>query len=194
MFLKKNSVFLSLIIIFISSSVYSKEMEIYNLIDYLKNIKNYSVSFVQKDGESISEGNISIGNKRLRVDYFSPSNIIIILDENKGMYFNKDLEEDEFFNPKDTSAWVFFEIFKNPEFIKNAKIVSSENTITAIKSGESENYIYKLELVFENNPLLIRKINLDLNGSKFVLSFFDHKSDEVYDKNHFKLINPTFFD
>ena len=27
------------------------------------------------------------------------------------MYYNYDLDEDEFFNPKDTSAW-FFEILK----------------------------------------------------------------------------------
>ena len=48
--------------------------------------------------------------------------ILIILDENKAMYYNYDLDEDEFFNPKDTSAWFFFEIFKNPKIFLKSEI------------------------------------------------------------------------
>ena len=46
---------------------------------------------------------------------------MIVLDQDRGMYYNYELDEDEFFNPKDTSAWFFFEIFKNKKFKKPFK-------------------------------------------------------------------------
>ena len=36
-----------------------------------------------------------------------PNKILIILDEDKAMYYDYELEEDEFFDPKNTSSWFF---------------------------------------------------------------------------------------
>ena len=39
--------------------------------------------------------------------------------------YNYDLEEEEFFNPKNTSAWFFYDIFRNPYFfLKNFRQLS----------------------------------------------------------------------
>ena len=38
--------------------------------------------------------------------------LTIILDDDKAMYYNYELEEEEFFNPQNTQAWFFFDIFK----------------------------------------------------------------------------------
>ena len=67
------------------------------VINYLDNLHLFSASFIQNDGETLSEGLISIGMKRIRVEYLTPSKILIILDDNKAMYYNYELQEDEFF-------------------------------------------------------------------------------------------------
>ena len=50
------------------------------------------------------------------------------------MYYNYDLDEDEFFDPRDTSAW-FFEIFNNLDFFVNSKISIDENNIIIKKEA-----------------------------------------------------------
>ena len=65
-------------------------------LNYLNTLENFSASFLQNDGSNLSEGKIFIGNKRVRAEYFSPEKILIILSEDKAMYYNYELEEDEF--------------------------------------------------------------------------------------------------
>ena len=45
------------------------------------------------------------------------------------MYYNYELEEDEFFNPKNTNAWFFYDIFRNPHFFKDSSIKEKSNDI-----------------------------------------------------------------
>ena len=110
MCLKNNNLFIWIFIFvfFFIKAVFADEKEINNIINYLGGLKLFSSSFIQDDGESISEGKIFIGLKRVRVEYKTPSKILIILEKDKAMYYNYDLDEDEFFNPKDTAAWFFF--------------------------------------------------------------------------------------
>ena len=198
MFLKKNRLIffiICLLFFFLSlKNVRSSHAENIQAINYLNNLKNFSVSFIQNIDNEISEGKISIGEKRVRVEYKFPTKILIILDTNKAMYYNVELQEDEFFNPKDTPAWFFFEIFMNPEFFNDSVHLSSENSVVLRKSGTYEIGQYKIELHFENKPIILRKVNLVLDDSNMMLSIFDHTYEENYDKNYFKLINPTFFD
>ena len=115
MSLKKNK-FLYLFIIFIVSfhtAVLSTENKSTVIKSYLNELKFFSASFIQDDGMEISEGKIFIGDQRVRVEYKNPSKILIILDKDKGMYYNYELDEDEFFNPKDTPAWFFYDTFKD---------------------------------------------------------------------------------
>ncbi len=196
MCLKNNNPFIwvSIFIFFFTKAVFADEKEIHNIINYLGDLKLFSSSFIQDDGESISEGEIFIGLKRVRVEYKTPSKILIILEKDKAMYYNYDLDEDEFFNPKDTAAWFFFDIFNNPEFFYESTLVKEKNYIVIKKEENNEIGEYILEVYFENNPLLIRKIVLDHQDTQLVLSIFNHTYNKDYDKNFFKLINPTFFD
>ena len=43
------------------------------------------------------------------------------------MYYNYDLEEDEFFNPKNTNAWFFYDIFRNPFFFEDGTPIKEKN-------------------------------------------------------------------
>ena len=61
MSLKKNSfVFLFLIIFFFKKISFANQQELENIIDYLDALKFFSVSFIQNDGNSLSEGKIYI--------------------------------------------------------------------------------------------------------------------------------------
>ena len=67
---------------------HSNNHYINEITQYLESIKSLSVSFIQNEDGQISEGVISIGENRLRVDYFSPTKLIIIVSKNKAMYYN----------------------------------------------------------------------------------------------------------
>ena len=196
MFLKNLKYLLCLFFfILISNKSISEELNTKKLvIKYLKNLENLSVSFIQNDGENLSEGLIAIGEERLRVEYNSPSKILIVLDKDKAMYYNYDLDEDEFFDPKDTIGWYFFEIFKGTEFFSNSEILIENNIILLEKKGFTETEKYNLKIYFEDNPLIIRRLELKTNENYISLSFFGHTHDKIFDKKYFKLISPSFFD
>ena len=196
MLLKNNSAitFVLAILFFFSFNTNANENQNAKAVDYLKKLKFFSTSFIQDDETSLSDGKIFIGENRIRVEYYNPVKILIILDKNKAMYYNYDLDEDEFFDPKDTSAWFFFDIFFNPEFFFKAKATEKNSNLELVSEGFNNEEIYKIKVLFEKNPFVIRKIILNQNDASLTLSFFDHKYNNSYDKDFFKLINPTFFD
>ena len=196
MLLKNNvtSILIFIIIFFFTFNVNSSDDQRAKSVDYLKKLKFFSTSFIQNDESLLSDGEIFIGEKRIRVEYDNPAKILIILDKNKAMYYNYDLDEDEFFDPKDTSAWFFFDIFFNPEFFFEAEIYEQNNYIELVRKGFNDGEFYEIKIIFENNPFVIRKIILNQNNASLKLSFFDHRYNNSYDKDFFKLINPTFFD
>ncbi len=191
---KRSSFYLFLIFFFFNGSAFANNDLNKKAIDYLERLDFFSASFIQDNEDSINEGKIFIGSERIRVEYYSPSKILIVLDKNKAMYYNYDLEEDEFFDPSKTSAGFFFNIFKNPDFFKNSKTVSEDNYLVLKKSGINDEETFHISIFFENNPFILRKIKLIIEDSVLILSIFDHNFNENFDENFFKLINPEFFD
>ena len=194
MFLRKTNLIQIFFIVFIyTGSSYANNDLNNSVITYLQELKDCSFSFLQNTDDEISEGSISIGLNRIRIDYQKPSRVIIILDETKGMYYNVDLDEDEFFNPKNTTASFFFEIFKNPDFLRNSNYSTKDKNIIIKSNGVIDDQNYKLEIYFENKPVVLRKIKFELSDILTTLSVFNYKKNENFSKNFFKLINPTFF-
>ena len=194
MFLRKTNLIHIFFIVFIyTGSSYANNELNNSVITYMQELKDCSFSFLQNTDEEISEGSISIGLNRIRIDYQKPSRIIIILDETKGMYYNVDLDEDEFFNPKNTTASFFFEMFKNPDFLRNSNYSTKNKNIIIKNNGVINDQNYKLEIYFENKPVVLRKIKFELSDILTTLSVFNYKKNENFNKNFFKLINPTFF-
>ena len=162
------------------------------VLDYLDSMQYFSASFIQNDNETLSEGKIYIGEKRVRAEYLSPSKILIVLDEDKAMYYNYELEEDEFFNPKNTNAWFFYDIFRNPYFFKDSEIVLKNEEILLKKSWfDKEETKYLINVYFENNPIILRKIEVLINKELIQISIFNHNYNEDFDKRFFKLISPA---
>ncbi len=197
MYLKKSKfLFFVFIMLFgFQNSCFSKEVLTDDIIEYLSGLRNFSASFIQSDDDSlVSEGVFFIGQDRIRVEYKVPNKILIILDEDKAMYYDYELEEDEFFDPKNTSSWFFFDIFKNPNFFRHSVIVDEGNYLIIKKNGFNENYNYKIKITFENNPMIIRKINLFVDDLNLTISIFDHTYNNKFSDDFFKLINPSFFE
>ena len=119
---KYLSYFYIIVFLILSFKVESNTNIKIKILDYLNSLQYFSASFIQNDNETLSEGKVYIGKKRVRAEYLSPSKILIVLDEDKAMYYNYELEEDEFFNPKNTNAWFFYDIFRNPYFFEDSKI------------------------------------------------------------------------
>ena len=179
------------IIIFLNFSYSVNADTKIKILDYLNSLQYFSASFIQNDNETLSQGVVYIGEERVRAEYLSPSKILIVLDEDKAMYYNYELEEDEFFNPKNTNAWFFYDIFRNPNFFEDSKIKLKNNEIIVEKSGfNNEQTKYLINIYFENNPLILRKIEVYVNDELLQISIFNHTYNENFDKDFFKLINP----
>ena len=59
------------------------------------------------------------------------------------------------------------------------------------KSGvDNEETKYLINVYFENNPVILRKIEVYINDSFLRISIFDHNYNEDFDTNFFKLISP----
>ena len=114
------------------------------VIKHINSLNNFSANFIQSNdnGISIEEGVIFIGEKRIKVQYNSPSNVTIILDERKSMYFNRDLQEVEYFKTKKSEASIFFEILKNKKFLNNAEITNEQNNVVIKKTYSFDENIY----------------------------------------------------
>jgi len=195
MFLKNEKFFLILIIVFylFPFKICSASDDKLEVLNYLSSLSDFSASFVQSDGENLSEGMVYIGKKRVRADYFLPTKILIILAEDKAMYYDYALEEDEFFNPKNTNAWFFYDIFRNPLFFEDGKVEIKNNELLLEKKGtDNEEKNFVIRVLFEKNPLVLRGIEVVINDDILKLSIYNHSYNEIFDKNFFKLINPTF--
>ena len=183
--------FFTIIFLLFSSDAYSINNDRIEVLNYLNSLKNFSASFIQNDGEVLSEGKVYIGTKRVRAEYLSPTKILVILDKEKAMYYNYELEEDEFFNPKSTNAWFFYDIFRNPLFFEDGFIEVKKNQLIMEKRGvENEDVNFLIRVYFEKNPLVLRSIEVIINNERLKLSIYNHNYYEEFDKDFFKLINP----
>ncbi|MDA9742986.1 hypothetical protein N9U91_06045 [Pelagibacteraceae bacterium] len=196
MFLKNEKysfIFLGIIFFLICPKAFSVEDDRTRVSNYLNSLKHFSASFLQNDGENLSEGKVYIGKERIRAEYFYPTKILLILDQNKAMYYNYELEEDEFFNPKDTNAWFFYEIFRNPVFFLDSLLEVQNNELIIEKNGVNiEGSRYLIRVIFEKNPITLRGVEFFFNEDFLKLSIYNHNYNEDFDEGFFKLINPKF--
>ena len=196
MFLKSEKYLLYILVVvfyFFAFKAYSASDDKKEVLNYLSSLSNFSASFLQSDGENLSEGRVYIGKNRVRAEYFLPTKILIILAEDKAMYYDYALEEDEFFNPKNTNAWFFYDIFRNPYFFEDGKIEVKNNELLLEKQGiDNGEKNFVIRVLFEKKPLILRGIEVVINDDILKLSIYNHNYNEVFDKNFFKLINPNF--
>ena len=194
MFLKNEKYLFNLLVIvfyLFAFKAYSASEDKTEVLNYLSSLSDFSASFLQSDGENLSEGKVYIGKKRIRAEYLLPTKILIILSEDKAMYYDYELDEDEFFNPKNNNSWFFYDIFRNPLFFEDGKIQVKNNELLLEKKGiDNEEKNFVIRVLFEKKPFVLRGIEVMINDDVLKLSIYNHSYNEDFDKSFFKLISP----
>ena len=176
---KKFLIFFLFLWIILCEQVFAKDLILTKALlnDYIKKTNEFSAQFIQTTSESLSHGFLYLDNKRIKIEYISPSKITIILTQSKAMYFNHDLEEVEYFNPSKTIGNIFYQIFYDSEFFKETKLTSKAKSITAIKNIRMDEEETILSIYFEQNPLILRKIKIKKNNESIVFSMADPRNN-----------------
>ena len=189
-FLKKTNWIFLISIFLISENLFAKNTEPYDLFNYNNNLVNSTALFIQSDGETVEEGVVYIGSERVRVDYKIPKEITIVLSKDKGMYVNHDLKETQYFSTKMTFVNIIFSILSGGNFYKTADIDIFKDSIVIKKEIELNDIFYNAEVIYENDPIKLRKVKIFDDEGVLELGFFDHNNLEIYEKEFFSFINP----
>jgi outer membrane lipoprotein-sorting protein len=188
-FSKRTNLILFLLINLITKILFAESVTP-ELLNYNKSLKNSSALFIQSDGVTLEEGIIYIGKDRIKIDYLAPTKVSLILSGKKSMYLNHELEEAQFFNTKKSFIKIFFNILTESDFYENSKIVSNKNTINVKNKFEVNQIEYFIEIIYENNPVIIRKIKIEDSGNILEISLYNHTAFDYQKKGFFSLINP----
>ena len=186
-FLEKINYLILLIFIFFSQVSFA-ETTISKIINYNSSLINSSAVFIQNDGIEIQEGEIYFGSDRIKIDYKHPQSLTIILSERKGVYINHGLKESQFFNTNKSFIRFFFKLLKGDEFIEKPKV--EENFIKINDSFVLDDIYYQITVLYENNPIKIRKILILEDNQNLEISFFDHNNLKPFDKKFFSMADP----
>ena len=160
------------------------------IFNYNDELKNSSANFIQTNINHIQEGIIFFGDERIKINYSNPEKLTIILSDKKGVYINHRLEESEFFFTKKSYIKIFFNIFQKKNHLKNMYIEEVGNQIVVSEKTYLDNTLYTIRLVYENDPIKLRRLEIISNDEKIQMGFFDHKFVNVFDKNFFSMIDP----
>ena len=185
-FLEKISYLIFLIFIF--SKVLVAETTITKILNYNASLINSSALFIQNDGLEIQEGKIYFGFNRIKIDYKYPQNLTLILSEKKGVYINHNLKESEYFNTNKSFIKFFFKLLKGNEFAEKPK--AEKNFIKINDSFVLNDIIYQITILYENNPIKIRKVMILEDNQNLEISLFDHNSLNFFDKKFFSMVDP----
>ena len=160
------------------------------IFNYNDKLKNSSASFIQTNINQVQEGIIFFGDERIKINYNNPKKLTIILSDKKGVYINHELQESEFFITKKSYIKFFFDIFHKKQHLKNMFVEEVVDQIIISEEKYLDNTLYTIRLVYENNPIKLRRLEIISNDEKTQMGFFDHNKESVFDKSFFSMINP----
>ena len=81
-----------------------------------------------------------------------------------------------------------YQYFKNTEH--NVDIVEFKETITITNNFNFDDVYFKTNIIYESEPLKLRKIKFREDDRNIEIGFFDHKNFEEKKTRFFALINP----
>jgi len=188
-FLEKIKLLIFIFILCFNHNIYAES--IYKKIfDYNNALKNSSLNFIQTNTNHLQEGIIYFGDERIKINYIKPQKITIILSEKKGMYINHKLKEVGFFLTKKSYIKFFFDIFYKKNYIENMNVTNSSNEIDISERIQLDNTFFNFQLIYENNPIKLRRLEITNNDEEIQMGFFNHKKENAFDKKFFSMIDP----
>ena len=160
------------------------------ILEYLSNNKEFSSSFIQYSGGSFQEGEFFLKKNRLRIEYSAPTQIIFVIKDGNAMYYNVDLEEVEYFNPKNTVAKIFFDFFYDNNFLEGFKFNNENNSFNFVKRIKIKDEINNIKIIFEKSPIKLRKIEISNSEGLTSFTIVNANYNPDLDDNIFSLANP----
>ena len=157
---------------------------------YLGNLDEFSSSFLQIQNNEISKGLLFLKGNRLRIEYTSPSNIIFVLKNNRVMYFNAELQEVQYFSPKNTIGQFFIDLFNKENFLLNSQTSHGKGYFIVFKEIVFEKEKHQVEIYFEEKPLQLRKFQIINNEGITTFSILNPNFNPNLNNKIFSLANP----
>ena len=160
------------------------------ILEYLSNNKEFSSSFIQYSDGAIQEGEFFLKKNRLRIEYSEPTQIVFVIKGSNAMYYNIDLKEVEYFNPKNTMAMIFFDFFYDKKFLDDIKFNNENNLFNFIKKIIIKDEINEIKIIFEKSPIKLRKIEISNSDSLTSFTIVNANYNPDLDDKIFSLANP----
>jgi outer membrane lipoprotein-sorting protein len=180
-----------LVILILCFSQHLNAENIYDKIfNYNDELKNSSANFIQTNINHIQEGVIFFGDGRIKINYNNPEKLTIILSDKKGVYINHKLQESEFFVTKKSYIKNFFDIIHNKNHLEKISIEEVFDQILISEEAYLDNTLYTIRLIYENDPIKLRRLEIISSEEKVQMGFFNHNKENVFDKNFFSMIDP----
>tara|TARA_B100001059_G_scaffold134824_1_gene135096 strand:+ start:150 stop:743 length:594 start_codon:yes stop_codon:yes gene_type:complete len=188
-FLEKISIIILVLSLCLSQNLHADDIykKIFNYNDALK---NSSANFIQTNANYVQEGEIFFGDERIKITYIKPQKITIILSEKKGIYINHELKESQFFATRNSYIRFIFDVFHKEKYSKNLNVIVSDHNIEISEKIELDNVLYNIKLVYENQPIKIRRLEIMNNNEKTQMGFFNHRSEQNLGGEIFSMIDP----
>ncbi len=188
-YLEKTKIIIFILFLCFSNNLIAENKKS-EILDYNNSLKNSSALFLQTDGETIEEGEVFIGEKRIRLEYQSPKRLTIVLTPKKGMYVNHALKETQYFNTKKSFVDIFLKILTGKNFYEESFMAFSEQNILIKNDLLISDTLYKTEIIYENDPIKLRKIKIKEEDREIEIGFYNHNNLRTLDVRFFSLINP----
>jgi hypothetical protein len=188
-FLEKINLLVFILSLCFSQNVYAEN--IYKKIfNYNNTLKNSTANFIQTNENYLQEGLIFFGDERIKIVYKKPRKITIILSEKKGIYINHELKESNFFLTKNSYIKFFFNVFHKKKYLESLNIKESKYKIDINEKIKLDNVLYNIKLVYENEPINLRRLEITNNGEKTQMGFFGHSLEQNFKRNFFSMVDP----
>ena len=188
-FLEKINLLVFILVLCFSHNLYAKN--IYEKVfNYNDTLKNSTANFIQTNVNYLQEGLIFFGDKRIKIIYKKPQKITIILSEKKGIYINHELKESQFFATRNSYIKFLFDVFHNKEYLKNIVVKKSNHKIEINEKITLDNILYNIKLIYENEPINLRRLEIIDNDEKTQIGFFNHRTEQNLEKKFFSMIDP----
>ena len=106
------------------------------------------------------------------------------------MYFNIELQEVQYFNPKNTIGKFLIDLFTNNNFLSDSKIINKESYFYIQKKIKLDEITYKVKIYFEEKPLQLRKLEIINDLEIITFTILNPNYNPNLNDKFFSLVNP----
>ena len=106
------------------------------------------------------------------------------------MYFNKELQEVQYFNPKNTIGKFLIDLFTNNNFLSNSIITNKKSYFYIQKEIQLDEKTYIIKVYFEKKPLQLRKLEIINDLEIITFTILNPNYNPNLDDKIFSLANP----